>query len=128
MSNPVPPNLPPEEVPAAYAPSDSGSDDNSEADYEEDGDEPAFRNLPNVRGLWQQVIGGQPEPDGAFRASDNNFYQFVPGWAAPYEIEHLQQLRRPALLPEDGSPSTYAQYVCLWNFEPMTPSNMIQSV
>lgn len=115
MSNPIPPNLPPGQVPADYAPSDSGSEDSSIAEYDENRNEPAFRNLPDMRTLNMQLLNElPPEPESPQMRDDGNFHLYVPAWTSPDADEDDEQsVRRPALMSEDGVPSTYARYVCV---------------
>lgn len=102
--------LPLEQQRQDYAPSDSGTEDDSDSDYDDSGDEPAFRNLPDVPSLRRQLIPDEPAQESdVFMGADNLYHKYVPDWAVLDEDDEPRQPRRPALLQEDGQPSTYAR-------------------
>ncbi|ROV94801.1 hypothetical protein VMCG_08868 [Cytospora schulzeri] len=103
MSNPGPPDLSPEQQRPDYAPSSSSEEGDSDRDNDEYENIPAFKNLPVVPDADKL----EADPATWQEKKDRKYYHVIPGWVMPDEED--AKLRRPALLPADINPSTYAQ-------------------
>ncbi|KAK7726890.1 hypothetical protein SLS53_006933 [Cytospora paraplurivora] len=112
MSNPGPNIYSPEEERPDYAPSDSSEDEDFDGDGDGLGDDPAFELAPTVMPMLEamnrRIAGGEDSmPSGSLRR-DGLHYKFIPWWTTPDVV--LGSHRRPALVPGDDNPSTYAHF------------------
>lgn len=112
MSDPGPSSLTPVEERADYAPSDSPSEDEYGSSRSDFDTTPAFKGLPQLPAIEEEISEATSatdlRPSGIIKHG-GSVYQVIPEWtmiSGPHG-----SYRRPAILPGDGNPSTYAQYV-----------------
>ncbi|KUI56328.1 hypothetical protein VP1G_03679 [Cytospora mali] len=110
MSNLNLPGAPPPD----YAPSESSMEEDYGRDSNPDANVPAFRNLPSLDRLEQEINSSLPgvpslSSMGALVVNGKH-YKFIPEWSNRFKDPVAPgSFRRPAILPGDGNPSTYAR-------------------
>lgn len=110
MSNPGPPNWRSEDERSDYAPSDSEPEDVYDQIDKYD-DVQAFRDLPSLGARGPRILQReQAEFLDITMEDDGRWHKVVPAWTVSDDDPVTS--RRPALLPDDESPSIYARYVC----------------